>query len=434
MVNPPSSGKAGSCRATVVDVPLTRALDGEHASLPALLYKPKSPPCAVLVVAPGSSGGMGPGIETRHAGLPVECHRERAAFGSIYRRLGAELASGVAHAWDGKAKQGAANLLEGKQAAVLHMTWRHCRGGVKWPGPALKRVESLKMSSEDMASAADYARDMFGHDVPVVLCGFSFGGPTAIAAAASLTAAGQAPAAVVSIAGSGRGGDAFENASLATASALASVACEGVPTLFLHGTEDKNVALDVSRYLHLIASNNADAAPTTLAVVEGSAHMFDVARDIAYTALTGWLRQLLVSHDMPSIVPLGPGAKAVQLRLDRRQTRSSRVAYGTSRGIWPSAAKDAGEGRPAWGSAGGGGTTPAIRAPSARIGRAGPKARPASAERVHLPPLSLSQRVGIAVSSFAPQRGVSAAPTTCKGWGQRTEAAMRRNKKVANGS
>ena len=402
----------------VVTVPLLADAwrdEGEGPrDLPALLYAPEAGkrPDLLVVCAPGSSGGMGPGIETRFAGLPIEKAKSQQARGSLYRRLGSEWSSGRPHDWDGSPSVGASDahlLPDGRRAAVLHMTWRHCRGGVKWPGPALKRVASLRQSTDDMVSAAAFMRATFGTGIPLALVGFSFGGPSAMVAGAALTTAGHAPAAVVSIAGSGRGGEAFEDEALATASAVGTVAGAGVPTFFLHGTSDKNVALDVSRYLYTIAA--ANSAPTTLAVVEGSAHMFDHARDVAYAALSSWIRRL-VDQDAASIVPFGPGPSAVTLKRAARASSASSAG-----GIWPAT-------RAPWGGGVGlgGARLPSAASRRPASGRVGVTHKSAVASgqgggerRLRLPAVA----VGMLKSLRAPK---ASPPSGCKGWGERASS------------
>jgi len=51
-------------------------------------------------VAPGSNGGTGPGIDRGREGLPLPKSQSSVAFGSIYRRLGCELAdAGTIYDW-----------------------------------------------------------------------------------------------------------------------------------------------------------------------------------------------------------------------------------------------------------------------------------------------------------------------------------------------
>ena len=82
----------------------------------------------------------------------------------------------------------------------------------------------------------------------LIICGFSFGGPSMWAALDRLAAKyGPRLAGAASIAGSCRGGDTYEELRLATAACVERFAGR---VLFLHGAADKNVALQVGEFLH----------------------------------------------------------------------------------------------------------------------------------------------------------------------------------------
>ena len=129
--------------------------------IPAIEYTCENPVLA-LIMCPGSSGGMGPGIAKMHRGLGLEKRGGVAAFGSIYTRLGVELSSGDAAQWDPPLASKADTSKEVKQNktqprfACLHVTWRRAVNGVKWPGGKLKRVDSLADAVDDLAAAAAY--------------------------------------------------------------------------------------------------------------------------------------------------------------------------------------------------------------------------------------------------------------------------------------
>merc|ERR1719181_1433756 len=77
-------------------------LPGGSERVPAMLYAPKDSTrvVGIVIVAPGSSGGTGPGIDRGRDGLPLAKSQTSAAFGSIYRRLGCELAdAGTIYDW-----------------------------------------------------------------------------------------------------------------------------------------------------------------------------------------------------------------------------------------------------------------------------------------------------------------------------------------------
>lgn len=216
--------------------------------VPAIEYAPTCPeaPICGLLMCPGSSGGMGPGIGKMHRGLGLEKRGSAAAYGSIYTRLAVQLSTGEERdSWDpplaSKSTSSTASSAATKngggsdggtcchsataaprsgglprrlRVACLHMTWRRAVGGVKWPGGKLKQVGSLSDAADDIVAAADYLRDKFGPRLRVILMGFSFGGPSVWAAARRLGP--DRVCGVVAMAGSARGGERFRAHSLDT--------------------------------------------------------------------------------------------------------------------------------------------------------------------------------------------------------------------------
>lgn len=253
---------------------------------------------------------MGPGIAESLAGLPLEQHRSSAAFGSVFRRLGSELSTGHIHDWHGKdaTPAGMPNFCRGA-IAVLHVAWRQCKGGLQWPARLLKRVDVLRSAAADLVAAVLYLRELFlgkaRSSLPIALVGMSFGGPAAWAAAAELLRNGLRLDGVVALAASGRGGAAFETLNLDTRGCVEACAAAGIPTLFLHGSADKNVALDVAAYFYRIycrwshrcedLDENASAVArhASFVVVPGSVHNFSNARDRVFLVLKDWLVECL---------------------------------------------------------------------------------------------------------------------------------------------
>ena len=261
--------------------------------------------CAVIC-APGSSGGCGPGIAQAFRGLPLERRCSAAAHGSFYARLGIELSTGEDldswnppkrrfegvendengfpenHSVDSKEKF----LSRGRRrpgAVCLQMTWSKCAGGRKWPGKRLKRVDALSAAVDDVVSCALYVRQKYGDGLRVVLVGFSFGGPACWAAARRLGS--ERLAAVVSVAGSARGGERFAKVHLDTEGCVK--ALDAVPRLWLHGTKDENVVPAISRRHFALA-----AEPKAVAWVVNGTHHFDHARAAGYEPLREFLVQV----------------------------------------------------------------------------------------------------------------------------------------------
>jgi dienelactone hydrolase len=321
-----------------------------------MLYAPtpSAEVVGIVIVAPGSSGGIGPGIDRGRDGLPLPKSQSSAAFGSIYRRLGCEMAdAGTIYDWRGSPIDAAVIAAGGtggrssitaapsvskfvaeslaKSAmpqqkpshppgavAMLQISWRHTHGGRKWPTKKkMKLVSSLQTAANDAVAAVHFMKATYGQHLPLVLVGFSFGGPSVWAAAGKLTDAGMPPAGVVALAGSGRGGPAFETLGLDTLGCAQRSLDAGVAALLVHGTADHNVAVEVPLYLfNNLASSGDVQRALTLAIVVGSEHIFDLARDIVYAALKDWIQACIwgPSRGVASIAPCGPGANALQLR------------------------------------------------------------------------------------------------------------------------
>merc|ERR1711865_60421 len=301
----------------------------------------------------GSNGGTGPGIDRGRDGLPLPKSQSSVAFGSIYRRLGCELAdAGTVYDWRFSPVDAAAIAAGGTcgrssvtatpavckvgndpfgkpprlrkpavpsrptgSVAMLHMSWRHTYSGKKWPTfRRLKLVSSLQIAANDIVATVNFMRAKYGCHLPVVLVGFSFGGPAAWAAASKLVVDGSPPAGVVALAGSGRDGAAFRAQGLETLGCMDRCMKAGVAGLLLHGTDDHNVAIEVPHYFYSNLTA-AGSAVLTLAVVLGAEHIFDLARDIVFAALKEWILACVggLNSGVLSVAPCGPGPVAIQL-------------------------------------------------------------------------------------------------------------------------
>ena len=286
-----------------------------------------TPIAGLIVLAPGSGGGLGPGV-TEHP-QPLANAPRASAYGAMYGRLGHELAHGVpCRNWNdclaerntkqlpprrraaaagtrgGKAPRAAANKRKPR-----HSRWARCvTFQMDWtiiPRKRLRRQPMLQSAVDDCLVAARFLQRRWPR-APLVLAGFSFGGPAVWpaalvllreASAASAADGDAAPlrrplAGVCSIAGSGRGGDKYAAAGLHTRACIQSVSGGAVASLFLQGSHDKNVALQVAEYLF-----EAARAPACFARVNYSPHMMDCARAVAYPFFRDWVaRQDSAEH------------------------------------------------------------------------------------------------------------------------------------------
>ena len=279
-----------------------------------------------VLLAPGSSGGLGPGLTK--CPQPFGEAAGKLGHGGMYMRLGKELAAGLeCEGWEAAYNStaasskrapsagarprgvdrargaGAGRKAKGAGQAGAAAGWRMPVAGdccvtlqIDWttiPFKRLRRLDMLESSVADVTVAAHWLLARYP-GVPLVVAGFSFGGPSIWPALGSLPA--DAPiAGAASIAGSARGGPKFAKRNLATADAvrrfcarqiIPSPGAEPCPpaVLFLHGTHDANVALQVAEHLH-----DAAAHPKCLVQVNYALHMFDTARDATHQALRDWV-------------------------------------------------------------------------------------------------------------------------------------------------
>ena len=323
-----------------------------HATVRGYEFRPRGDAAEVagLVLAlPGSGGGLGPGLSD--APQPFAAAPCRVGHGALYIRLGHELAaSGARFTWDYKKStdKPPARALRGGGAdgggADDAARWPLPRRAgvvtlmIDWstiPRKRLRRVEMLEAAAADALAGARWLLERYDDpSLPLVVMGFSFGGPAMWAALRALLARrpdGARLAGAASIAGSARGGARFEERLLDTcgaidafcgddgadggadgaesdddraddrAAAAGAAAAGSRPVLFLHGTHDKNVALQVSEYLRDRARDASRRARgddrTALVRVNHARHMLDGARDAAFEALRSWTLAALAAHD-----------------------------------------------------------------------------------------------------------------------------------------
>ena len=156
-------------------MPEVRKLTGDgRGPMNVHYYKPIGLAARGLVVlAPGSRGGMGPGQV--HKGEASTIGLFDPSIRCIYTLLARHLAP-----------QG---------FAVCHLNWRLCPTRKGAPPGTLKSPVSLLHGAGDIALAARFLRAQHGAELPLVLAGFSFGGPSVMAAGALAVGASPPPSA-----------------------------------------------------------------------------------------------------------------------------------------------------------------------------------------------------------------------------------------------
>ena len=129
--------------------------------LKAHYYAAEGKATGLCCLAPGSKGGMGPGQEKHTPGL------FNPRISSVYPDV--------------------ARALAARGIAVIHFTWRLNPTRKGAPPGTLKSPHQLMLGVKDIALASRYLRAQqgkHGQELPLVLVGFSFGGPSVMAAGA----------------------------------------------------------------------------------------------------------------------------------------------------------------------------------------------------------------------------------------------------------
>jgi len=239
----------------------------------AILYEPPpelGPPKGIVVCAPGSLGGLGPGI-IKGTEKGIDKDHTKGVYGAIYIRLGLELANCCECSWNWETKRERKSRMDLRRhnerlsVAVLQIDWSFRVSG------HIRLKSTLVHGVNDVRAAVNYMCSRY--NLPgCVLIGNSFGGPSVWAATTHLPK--KRVLAVVSFAGSARGGPIFEKQNLGTVSAARNFK---KPCLILHGTHDANVALPIAMKIHQAAGKTS-----TLVVVMNGEHIFAFKRHLVY--------------------------------------------------------------------------------------------------------------------------------------------------------
>jgi len=187
----------------------------------AILYEPPpelGPPKGIVVCAPGSLGGLGPGI-IKGTEKGIDKDHTKGVYGAIYIRLGLELANCRECSWNWETKRERKSRMDLRRhnerlsVAVLQIDWSFRVSG------HIRLKSTLVHGVNDVRAAVNYMCSRY--NLPgCVLIGNSFGGPSVWAATTHLPK--KRVLAVVSFAGSARGGPIFEKQNLGTVSAARS--------------------------------------------------------------------------------------------------------------------------------------------------------------------------------------------------------------------
>ena len=255
----------------------------------------------LAVLAPGSRGGMGPGQDTSTLGM------FHPRINSIYTEVARKLST--------------------QDIATVHFTWRLNATRKGAPPGTLKSPSQLLLGVADVALAARYVRAQQGKKrgraLPLVVVGFSFGGPSVMAAGALAVSAdgddapgvadvsGLCPLAGVVTLGCGmrvgtESSEAFRAIGLRMVGSSRSCphdyggvdsegcvdafAAAGLPLAMIHGLADVTVDPMASQTIFERARG-----PKTALWLHGADHHMRARFDVVCTTLLQWLPALL-SH------------------------------------------------------------------------------------------------------------------------------------------
>ena len=150
----------------------------------------------------------------------------------------------------------------------------------------LYRKDVLGSAVSNLIAVVDWLQET--HQKPnepelkVILVGFSFGGPTVLAAVPRISR--KRLAGVACLAGSSRGGANYVKSKLDSDRGLRAAGKKGVPVLVVHGSHDVNVDPKVGQHHFDVASE-----PKRFVWLIGADHMMPARRDHAYKELKQWV-------------------------------------------------------------------------------------------------------------------------------------------------
>eukprot|EP00965_Chrysotila_dentata_P180337 5953813-Pleurochrysis_carterae.AAC.3 len=223
------------------------------------LYQPVGCCRGLAVLAPGSRGGMGPGQTKQTIG------RFSPSIRSIYSTLGRRLSH--------------------RGIAVCHFSWRRNPTRPGATKGTLKSLRTLQDGAVDVRDAARYLRKTYGRALSLVLIGFSYGGPSVMAAAA-LSLSGDVASslgplgAVLTLATGQRieGEDGVSYSGLDSVSCVVALARHNVPLLMVHGLAD--VTVDPSSSASIFAGA---PGPKAAVWMHGADHQMRARFDVRAT-------------------------------------------------------------------------------------------------------------------------------------------------------
>lgn len=243
-------------------------------------------PRAIVIFAPGSCGGMGPGLTDTASASQFD-----ASVRSIYT-LVAERAAAL----------GVASMIHSyREPPIDHRNVKNSRS-------------SLVMGVEDCMAAVQYMTrpERVGGNARIILVGFSYGGAVVLGAAGKLMEDRNLRQRILGLAllGSATGGiwwreraDDRLSTVCPSLGGLQGILSQlaGNPVLVVHGIDDKTLPVSVARDLYMHAKE-----PKGLALIEGGSHRMGEAKKAVTKFLLEWLTTITTNRSSVNVGNLGP--------------------------------------------------------------------------------------------------------------------------------
>lgn len=235
----------------------------------------------LVVCAPGSGGGLGPGLDLHPSKLAW--YNSKAGEGGIFARLGIELSLGCNVDWAYRDKEPPPDAGSDGGVGGFACVQMDYTTVPKWN---LYRKDVLGSAVGNLLAVVEWLVER--HQKPnlpnlkVIIAGFSFGGPTVLAAVPRISRTRLAG--VACLAGSSRGGANYTKVKLDSDRGIRAASKKGVPVLVVHGSHDVNVDPKVGRHHFDVASE-----PKRFVWLIGADHMMPARRDHAYRELKQWV-------------------------------------------------------------------------------------------------------------------------------------------------
>ena len=232
----------------------------------------------------------------------LEWYNSKLGEGGLFARLGIELSLGRTVDWSYRDKEpppdgggGGGGSRDGRGGGGFACVQLDYTTVPKWN---LYRKDVLGSAVSNITAVVEWLQEMHQKptepDLKVVIVGFSFGGPTVLAAVPRISR--RWLAGVACLAGSSRGGANYLKSKLDSDRGLRAAGKKGVAVLVVHGTHDVNVDPKVGQHHFDVASE-----PKRFVWLLGADHMMPARRDHAYKELKQWVLAVFAVSQLAAV-------------------------------------------------------------------------------------------------------------------------------------